>query len=524
MVLRTESYRRGFAYSSLLSVVDNILAFVPSVLVAAFFGTQTVTDIYYYCTGLVMLVIAYLNNISVAVVVPEYMRIRIQSGAEDGMRFLNTIWGVSMGLLIGLMVCVVSNPVRFVGLISRFPQSALEQHRAILFWAIPLLPLQAIVGSMNDVLHSHKFFAIPMMSSITNRVVVIAALLLGWRRIGILSMLIGLQASFLLQVVLLMYLLRSRLHWSWKTGWGKVRKETWRNAAFSALGGLASLGASYVPLMLFTGLPAGEVTGLNIAQRLVGLPMAFLAGQAAAVMGIKMNEVFARRDMEVARHTFENVSLLLVLAMSMLSAALWLLAPDMIAVLYQRGAFDEKSTAITASLLGVLVWSLPALGMNALVARVFMAGQRIREAFWCQMVGNIIQISAVTWAVRHWGGIGYPAALVAFYAVYLISLAPVIAHLFPALGYWRVLERAALMVGMAAGVAGCFRFVLSNVDKVMTPWLRMVIVGPLVIAAILGLNYFLPVCMPLRALVTESWERVRGAWGRGVERRGAHDL
>ena len=518
MLFRTESYRRGFAYSSLLSVVDNLLAFVPSVLVAAFFGTQRVTDLYYYSTGLIMLLTAYISNISAAVIIPEYMRLRIQQGSEYAMRFLNTIWIIGGALVLVLALAVLVDPVSFISAISKFPPHALEQNKAILLWAIPLLPLQAAVGSLNDVLHSHKFFTLPMLSSITNRIMVIGALLAGRTRLGIVSMLIGLQISFLLQVLVLVYLLNQRLGWRWGAGLGPVSRETLRNAYFAALGGLASLGASYVPLMLFTGLADGEVTGLNIAQRLVGLPMAFLASQAAAVMGVRMNELFARRDMQSARKTFETSAVLLVMAMSALSSVLWLLARDVITVLYQRGAFDARSTSITASLFGLLVWGLPALGLNALVARIFMAGQRIREAFWCQLIGNVVQMSVIALAVRRWGGNGYPIAWVSFYVIYLIALAPVAGRLFPDLKYAHVLARCGIVLGIAAGTAVLWRLMLMSVwNAGSSLWLRMFTMGPAVMLIVLLLNYRLPFCPEFKALVVELRERLRDGMGHGPE-------
>lgn len=519
MLLQTESYRRGFAYSAFLSVLDNVLAFVPSMLIAAFFGTQRITDVYYYCTGLITLVVGFFNNIRIAVFIPEYMRLRVQSGNDEAMRFFNTVWTFEVSALAVLSLGIAVDPPRFLAFISKFPVSTLEQHRRILMWAIPLLPLHAMVSSLNDVLHSHKFFTLPVVSSITNRVLVILALLVGWRQLGIVSVFAGFLASFLVQLLLLGYLLSTRLRWCWKLGRGNVTWETLRNALFSALGGVASLGASYVPLMLFTALPAGEVTGLNIAQRLVGVPMAFLAGQAAAVMGIKMNEAFARQDFGTARSTFERVVVLLVLAMSTLSAFFSSLAPEVITVLYQRGAFDTRSTMLTASLFRVLVWSLPALGVNALVARIFMSGQRIREAFACQLVGNVCQIVLTAWAIRRWGGTGYPMAFVAFYVLYLTALVPIMSRLFPSLGYGRVLLRAAVIVLFSAAVAVCVWLGMYFWRVGTNAWMRILSAGPLVMLGTVGLTYLMPVCPELRALVNEVWLAIGDA-RRHMKRKG----
>jgi putative peptidoglycan lipid II flippase len=524
VLLRTESYRRGFAYSSLLSLADNVLAFVPSMLIAAYFGTQTVTDIYYYLTGLVMLLVGFFGNIDVAVIIPEYMRLRIQNGPERAIGFLNTIW-LAAGVIVVVLAAVVSvNPVKCLGLFSRFNEQVLSDHRLLLYCAVPLLPLQTMVTLLNDALHSHKFFTLPMLSSIVNRIMVIAALVLGHHRVGMMSVLLGLQLSFVVQVLCLSGLLRRSLRWKGGVDPKTLSRNTLSNMGWSALGGLATLASAYVPIFLFSGLNRGELTGLTIAQRLIGMPMAILAGQAAAVLGIKLNEEFAHKNMEAARRVFESGTALLTLVLALVAGVFFLLGRDIIVVLYQRGAFDERSTEITASLFRPIAWCLPLLGLNALIARVFMAGQRIREAFWCQVLGNVAQIATMVWAVRRWGGAGYPYAFVGFYISYLLAILPVVVFFFPELRYPATLIRCGAIGATCVLLSGVFYWAKNSVFRDFHEWQRLLVWGPTLVVATLALNSFLPFCPELTALMHEIRAAItkrlgaafRGGDGHGV--------
>lgn len=523
MGFRIESYRRGLAYSSALSVVDNVLAFVPSMLIAAFFGTSSITDVYYYATGVLAILVSFFSNFSPAVIIPEYMRLRIQKQPRDAFRFMNMILLLNGALTLALVGWAARHPVKAFLTLSRFNAATLEEHRAILYWVLPLLPLQTIVALFNDTLHSHKFFTVPMLSSITNRLVVIVGLLLGHRHFGLVSVLSALQLSFVVQGAVLMWLLRKRLNWEWTVSFVGLSSGVLRNLGYAAVGGLFSVASSYVPIFLFSGLAAGVVTGLQLAQRLTAVPFMFLGAQAAAVMGIKLNELFALHDQSQIRSSFSRAVTVFGFLMGLVSATGFVFGRDIIAALYQRGAFDDYSTQITAALFRRLCWVLPFLMINAFLARIFMAAQRVRDALWCQALSNFAQIILVYWAVNRWGGLAYPPALCLFYVMYLAAMVPIMAKWFPFLQYGRAIGRMGIILLFFVVVACLAAWMVDRLASTVNIGLRLGLGIPVLWGISVWINRWAPFCPDVNTFIDagmnelRSWKaRVTGETGYGV--------
>src|SRR5690606_2096916 len=89
-MLRFESYKIGAAVSTILNVVNKGLLFFISVIALYFFGPEGTTGIYFYAYNTVFYIATFINNLNASVIIPESMRIRINEGERESMRFLNS--------------------------------------------------------------------------------------------------------------------------------------------------------------------------------------------------------------------------------------------------------------------------------------------------------------------------------------------------------------------------------------------------------------------------------------------------
>ncbi|MFH0983535.1 MAG: hypothetical protein V2A79_18630, partial [Planctomycetota bacterium] len=93
------------------------------------------------------------------------------------------------------------------------------------------------------------------------------------------------------------------------------------------------------------------------------------------------------------------------------------------------------------------------LGINTLVARLFMAAQKIREGFWYQVVMNLLLIGLAAVALKRVGAIGYPLAQLAHGVLNIVLLYVLMRFIFPAVRY------AALLADFVR--MGAFNLVLA---------------------------------------------------------------
>ncbi|EKX68030.1 murein biosynthesis protein MurJ [Streptomyces ipomoeae] len=157
-------------------------------------------------------------------------------------------------------------------------------------------------------------------------------------------------------------------------------------------------------------LPAGAISHLNFAQKVAQMPMV-LALMLCTVTFPVVSQALAEGDIERARDRVERdlraVSWVVLLG----TAAVVACAPQLIHLLFQRGAFTAQDTAATAAVMRV--YALGLLGqalVGALVRSYFSAGRPT----WYPVVAMTAGIVATSWigtaTVDSWGVLGIAAA------------------------------------------------------------------------------------------------------------------
>ncbi|MHC5256623.1 murein biosynthesis integral membrane protein MurJ [Streptomyces sp. UC4497] len=157
-------------------------------------------------------------------------------------------------------------------------------------------------------------------------------------------------------------------------------------------------------------LPSGAISELNYAQKVAQLPMV-LSLMLCTVTFPVVAKALARGDVERARDRVERDIALAACIVLAGAAVVFACAPQIIQLLFQRGAFTADDTAATAAVMRV--YSLGLLGhclVGALVRAYFSAGRPSWYPVASMVVGMILTAAAGTWAVGAFGVGGIAAA------------------------------------------------------------------------------------------------------------------
>ncbi len=496
--LSAETYRRGALSSSALNLVAQGLGFLINVALACYFGTQSKTDVYFYCLAVMSLLSTFITSLNSSVIIPEAMRIAEQDHPRESAAFLNYFFYLFAALAFLLTVVMVVNPVRFFRAVSAFDPEILGSHAALVGWSIPLFLLMVMSQYLADVLASQKYFTIPMVLNILSRLITLGCLVALWRRLDILSAMLGTVIATAVQLSLLIYLMKSLLGWDFSFRRVRPGRRIVHNILFSQAGNLVTILASYVPLFLLSGFPGGVLTALNYGQRLAAIPMLMIVVQVSAVFGIKLNEMHARGDAESVDRTFSRVARLLMFVLLPLSAYVFVYAREIVAILFQRGAFDENAVNSTARYFGWFALNLPFLAINTIVTRLFMAAQKIRQGFFYQVAMNLLVIGLSVVLLRWLGAIGWPVAQLVLGAASALLLYGFLKYVFPAIHYGRFLEDLARMIAFNAAAAGCVMWLRHGTQG--WPALGSAAVGFVVLAGLVGAGCIWPLGREFREI------------------------
>ncbi|MCL8017871.1 murein biosynthesis integral membrane protein MurJ [Streptomyces sp. AS02] len=159
-----------------------------------------------------------------------------------------------------------------------------------------------------------------------------------------------------------------------------------------------------------SGLPAGAISHLNYAQKIAQLPMS-LALMVCVVTFPVVARAIAEGDTRRARDRVER-DLVLTACLVLLGAAVVVAcAPQIVQLLFQRGAFTAQDTATTAAVMRVYAAGL--LGhtlVGALVMSYFSAARTTWYPLGAMVVGAFTTVALSAWAVQPWGARGIAAA------------------------------------------------------------------------------------------------------------------
>ncbi|MFI5549786.1 murein biosynthesis integral membrane protein MurJ [Streptomyces sp. NPDC051738] len=159
-----------------------------------------------------------------------------------------------------------------------------------------------------------------------------------------------------------------------------------------------------------SGLPAGAISHLNYAQKVAQLPMS-LALMVCVVTFPVVARAIAEGDTRRAGDRVERDLVLTACLVLFGAAVVVACAPQIVQLLFQRGAFTAQDTATTAAVMRVYAAGL--LGhtlVGALVMSYFSAGRTTWYPLGAMVTGALATVALSAWAVQPWGARGIAGA------------------------------------------------------------------------------------------------------------------
>ena len=434
----------------MLSVLFNILSkgilFLLTIIIARYFGSNIKTDIYFFVFGTIVLLSGFINSIDTSVLIPESMRLREKEGEGTAQAFLNLF------LLIYLITGIVFITVMYFlgttvfGFISKFSESDILTYRSYFWLGSLFFIFQILTSYINSILTSLKFFSIPMIISGINSCIVIAAIFLLKAEYDVLSIFIGGLVAYAVNLVFLIFVMKKIAGWKFIIQGGGIKKTVGSNIFYAALGQAATVASSLLPLYLLSGFGSGVISVMNYGKNIADIPNTLVTAQFANVAGIKLNEQAAKNDHAGMNDTFVRTSKLLVFILVPVGFYFFVFAGPVVELFYQRGNFTPEASAESAIFLQLLAVSIFCIGVNAMVTRIFIAVQAIKQALLYQLTLNILLITAIWLCTKKYSAYGYPYAIIIMNVINYFGMYFICRKLVSAINYSTVLKYTGIII------------------------------------------------------------------------------
>lgn len=416
-MLNRDSFKKGIIVSTTLNIIGKLIAFINTLIITYYFGTQVETDIFFYIISVTALICNAINGVDLLVLVPEILRLRGQESEIEARRFVNFFFYSYIFIGLVFSILILSNPIDFYTTFSKFDIEKIYKYHLILKAGIGIIFFQLTNGLLTSVLTSYKFFTAPIIAGILNSLFTILFTVLLHDSIGIKGALVGILIGYSINFVLLMYTMYSKLQWNFFEVTIMKNKLVWKNIGLMQVNILPIWIRNYVTITLFSSMVTGTITALNIAQNIALIPEVFITSQIIAITGIKFSELNAANDMKTLKNLLDSIFIGLLLIMIPISIVFAICTKDIVSILYLRGNFDIQSLSVTAFCLFFLSILMPFKIPDSLFTRLFTSLQIYESTAMLGLLAHITIATMTYFLTIRYGLKGYFAALLGGYCI-----------------------------------------------------------------------------------------------------------
>jgi putative peptidoglycan lipid II flippase len=405
---------------SLLTLASRVTGLFRDMLFVSVFGVSALTDAFYVAFRIPNLFRRIFGEGAFSqAFVPVLAHCRTNEGEEGARRMVDHVATVLLWTLVLLcLIGVAGAPLLVWALASGLRKEPHAYDAAVLMtrWMFPYIGFMSLVALAGGILNTWKKFAVPAASPVLLNLAMITSIVVAapwFRRMGIepiYSQAIGVMVGGVLQLAIQIPALRRIGMWP-RVGLAvRSIRASWNDPATRQilrlmLPALVGVSVAQVSLLINTQiasyLPAGSVSWLNNADRLMEFPTALLGVALGVVLMPQLAAARASQDHERYSGMLDWGLRLVVLLAIPSSVALLVFAAPLVATLFHYGAFKDSDISQVALALGGYGTGLLGLVAIKVLAPGYYANHDMktpmRIAIVALVVTQLLNVALVPW-------------------------------------------------------------------------------------------------------------------------------
>lgn len=408
-----------------VTMLSKVLGFGREIILGYFYGTSAYSDVYIVSMNIPLVLFASIGGALATTFIPLYQEVLNERGEERALKFSNNIMSIViiLSVLLGILGYIFAEP-----LVKLF---AMHYTGEKLILAVKFVRIMiggvvfiGLSNLMTSYLQIQGNFTIPGMIGFPNNIVVITAIIIsavtGNIYILAIGTLIGLATQFLFQVPFAIkrgYRFKPTID---------LKDEYLKKMLWLVIPVFIGVAVNQVNTMvdrsLASGLGDGVITALNNANRLNLFVMGLFIATLGSVIYPTLSKLSSENNKEkFAESVANSVNCVNLLVMPATIGAI-VLATPVVRILFERGAFDDKSTALTATALVFYSVGMVGFGLRDILSKVFYSLKDTKTPMVNGMIAvalNIVLNIALVKVMGH-GGLALATSLSAIICIFLL--------------------------------------------------------------------------------------------------------
>lgn len=363
-----------------MNLLSRLLGFVRDVAVAQAYGATAAVDAYMVAYNMPFLIQAVLGGALMTAIVPVFTQYWVkEEDKPQAWRVLNIILNVTaVGLILASILGIVFS-TQLVNLFAPgFTGEVVDLAAELTAIMFPAVIFMGVGMLFNGVLNAGGHFAIPATTTGFSNLVILFTVIFFSSTYGIHGLAVGTLVSMLGYLIIQVPVLK-------KMGW------KWTPAIDISHPGVRTVGKDLLPILIgvavnqvyltinnfmASGLEEGSIAALNYAWKLMQVPLGiFVVAISNAIFPTLSTQAIKGQLDELVATMMKGLKLVALITLPA-SVGLMVLPIPIIKLLFERGAFDETATVMTAAALVAFSVGIFAQAANLVIIRAFYARHR----------------------------------------------------------------------------------------------------------------------------------------------------
>lgn len=385
---------KNIIWLMLLSFLLKGIGFINRMVIAYFFGTSVLTDVYYIASGFIDSISSIiLASFSVGII---SIYIKEKQNSNKSNVFLTRVIALVELLMIGIaIICTVFAPVLAKILAPNLGQEAVQW----LSWLLRILSLTLPFIGLGSVISSalqaeSRFTPVKITGSITSVVSILCVIFLS-SKFQETSLAISYLISNILNSVFVFVCIRNVYKFKFRDLF--FTRKDFQQLFQLSFPLLVALAAHEINLIIdksmATKIEIGATSALSYSSVLYLFFENIIINSVVTVIFPELSKKKNQGDLETIAQSTKKTILYTELLMIPLVIITYFFASNIVAILFQRGQFDVKSLELTTSALKGYVIGLPFLIIRDIITRVFYAYDDTKIPMIINCISVVINIS-----------------------------------------------------------------------------------------------------------------------------------
>lgn len=345
--------------------------------------------------------------------IPLYMEYKERGDKENLAKLSAGVFGLLLAVLVPITIFVIMKMDSIIGLwvsgegFSAVP-GKLELTIKMTKIMFPFLLLMSLYAYLMAVLNAHKKFMLSSLAPLFLNLANISGCLYCYftqQISGVILSWFVLFGGFLQFAFLIPSFVKLRIPFKFRLNnlWSLPVRRTLRAFAPSVFGlGIIQFMA-LVNVTFASQLQQGSITYINLADRLLELPLSLIAVSLGTALLPTLSEYVSSNDFDRFKdEIFKNLKLLLLLCVPA-SVGLWMTSKLLVSVMFERGAFTTDQVLIVSDVVKIYSFTLIAASLTRTLAQAFYAEKKTMVPALASLVGFLFHVVCASFFMKEWG-------------------------------------------------------------------------------------------------------------------------